>query len=244
MSSGSQEEKNDVKEAFDATRGSLDEIMTRIPHSTFDDEPRITSIVEALISSGDLKSTPTWRRSVKDEKARAARKKATEKEAKEAEDVARELGLWDELYGSGKKTDRSNKGKGSTKAGVAEEEAPEVEQEDKEDILKALIQRKAKKMDGFFDGLAAKYGAMEEKGKKAKGKRTAPPAEDEAEDVRASPKKKSRKAAVPPPPDINDEEFASLQRKMFGDKPKKDEVGVKEAETAGGGRRGRPRKAK
>ncbi len=226
--------------------------MTRIPHSTFDDEPRIISIIEALIASGDLKSTPTWKRSVKDEKARTARKKASEKEAKEAEDVARELGVWDEFYGSGKRTEGSKKRKASTKVDDAEEE--EVEQEDEESVLKALIQRKTKKLDGFFDGLAAKYGELEEKEKvgrkgKGKGKRTAPLDEDEAidgEEARASPRKKGRtgKAALPPPPDIDDEAFASLQRKMFGDKGKKDEVGPKVAETAGGGRRGRSRKAK
>ncbi|KAF8338077.1 uncharacterized protein EI90DRAFT_3041511 [Cantharellus anzutake] len=262
---GSEEEKSDIKQAYITTKGSLDKIMTHIPHSAFQDEPRIISTVESLIEAGELKSTSTWKRSVKDEKTREARRKASEKEAKEAEEAAKELGVWDEFYGSGKKTEKDAKRgkKGSTSKDVKGDGA-EAEEDAEESVLKALIQRKAKKMDAFFDGLAAKYGAMEEsqtrskskKNSKAKtslGKRGLGSDEgeegEEGEAEASSPRKRSRVGnGVQPPPDMNDEEFEALQKEMFGERGKGK---GKKGESSGVGstmgateRKGRGRKAK
>ena len=201
-----------MKTAYQTTAGSLGEIMTYIPHSTHDDEARFILIITDLIKKGELKATSTWLSSSKDEKAKMVRKKESEKEAKEAEELAKEIGVWDEFYGSGKATDKKSKRKPKGKE-------PETEADDDHSVLQALIlKKKEKNMEGFFDSLAAKYAEPTPKVKsRGKGKKRNHDVEEEEE----SPKKKSR-TAVPPPPEIDDEEFARLQEKLFGakDKPK------------------------
>jgi len=192
-----------LKRAYSDTDGSLDEIMNHIPHSTVEDEPRFVRLITKLVKSGDLTSTPTWEKSVGDEAARLKRKKKSAKEAGEAEALAKEIGVWDEFYGSGKPTDKAaKKQKGKRRADAGDEE---------EDVsaLQALILKRKKDMDGFFDGLAAKYaepGPSVRSGGSRGKKRKADAGED-------PPTKKSK--TVPPPPDIDDEEFAKIQRSLL-----------------------------
>ncbi|THU89509.1 DnaJ-domain-containing protein [Dendrothele bispora CBS 962.96] len=201
---GSSEEVEDLKAAYNDTEGSIGDIMTMVPHSTHEDEARFIVIISDLISKGELKSLPGWETTIKDEKARLVRKKQGEKEAKEAEALAKELGVWDEFYGSGKSGQRKSKGKGK---------ASSKDNPDEEDVsaLQALIlKKKEKNMDSFFDGLAAKYA---EPTSKSRGKKRGKPTDDDDE----LPSKRSRKAA---PPDIDDAEFEKLQQKLFSDKAK------------------------
>jgi DnaJ family protein C protein 9 len=164
--------------------------MTYIPHSTHDDEARFIVLISDLISGGDLPTLQAWESSIKDEKSRLVRKKQGEKEAKEAEALAKELGVWDEFYGGGIAGDRRSKGKGKgKKSGGGEEEADEDTS-----VLQALILKRKKDADGFFDSLAAKYADK--------------------------PSKKSKKGSMAPVPDIDDEEFEKLQSQLFKDKPK------------------------
>lgn len=179
--------------------------MTYIPHSTHQDEARFIVLITGLISKGELPSLPAWELSSKDEKSRLVRKKQGEKEAKEAEKLAKDLGVWDEFYGSGKAGARKGKGK-----------KDEGTEEDDHSALQALILKKKKNMDGFFDSLASKYTEPEPK-TKGKGKKRAKAAEVDEEDE--SPKKKSKRAPAAPP-EIDDEEFEKLQQKLFGDKAK------------------------
>ncbi|TFK54899.1 DnaJ-domain-containing protein [Heliocybe sulcata] len=215
---GSAEEKEDLKSAYRETGGDINEIMNHIPHSTHEDESRFIVIISELISNGDLPELPTWKKSTHDEKAKLVRKKQADKEAVEAEDLAKELGVWDEFYGSGKAGARKSKAQGK---GKGKQEDGEAQADDEEDVsaLQALILKKntKKNMDGFFDSLAAKYS--EPQSKKGKGKKRGKAAGDDEEGLDASPKKKS-KNGVPPPPDIDDGEFEKLQQKLFGDKGK------------------------
>ncbi|KAJ3856021.1 DnaJ domain-containing protein [Lentinula lateritia] len=223
----SSEEVADLKAAFTETKGSIGDIMTFIPHSAHEDEARFIIILSDLISKGELASLPKWESSIKDEKAKLVRQKQSEMEAKEAEKLAKELGVWDEFYGSGKTGKRKGKGKGKGK--------DDQEEEGEEDVsaLQALILRKKQKnTDSFFDSLAIKYAEPAVK-TKGKGKKRAKPMEDE--ELQESPKKRSKKAA-PLPPDIDDAEFEKLQQKLFGDKAKDS--------SQSGGKKGKGRKAK
>ena len=101
-----------MKGAYVDTNGSIEEIMTFIPHSTHEDEARFIVTISALIKKGELTLLPEWESSTKDEKAKLVRKKQADKEAAEAEELAKELGMWDEFYGSGKPGARKTKGKG------------------------------------------------------------------------------------------------------------------------------------
>ncbi|KAG8711858.1 hypothetical protein FRC09_020378 [Ceratobasidium sp. 395] len=147
---GSDEERSDLRAAYLAGNGSIEDIMDAIPHSTYEDEVRLVALVNDMIGAGELQQLPTWTAAIKNIKAQNARQKKGEKEAKEAEEAARELGVWDEFYGSGKVGKRKGKGKGAT----ASNGDPEGEDHS---ALKALIQSKAKKMDGFLDSLAEKF---------------------------------------------------------------------------------------
>lgn len=191
-------------------------MINHIPHSTHDDEARFVVLVSKLIQEGTLSSLPNWESSTKDEKAKLVRKKQGQKEAKEAEELAKELGVWDEFYGSGKAGARKGKGGGKGKGkGKATKEGSEAGEEEDVSALQALILKKRKNMDSFFDGLAEKYAEPAPKGKKGK-KRSKTAADEEDEEV---PAKRARKGGADMP-DIDEEEFAQLQEKLFGDKAK------------------------
>lgn len=186
--------------------------MNHIPHSTDDDEPRFIIIISDLISKGQLPSLKKWELSIKDEKAKLVRRKQRDKEAGEAEELAKELGIWEEFYGRGKPSEKKKK---------SDAEAEEKDDEEDLSALKALIQKKKKNVDGFFDSLAAKYAEPEAStNSKGKGrKKRSKGAEGDDDEAAASPKKKA-KGGPPEPPDIDDEAFAKLQQKLFGDKSK------------------------
>ena len=213
-STGSREEIDDLKATYEETGGSLGDIMTHIPHSTHEDEARFVMIISDLISKGELAASATWNESSKDEKAKLVRKKVADKEAEEAEELARELGVWDEFYGSGKEGSRKGKGKGKGK-GKAKKKAESEGEEDEEDhsALQALILKKRQNAGSFLDDLAAKYADPQPRRAKGKRKKDATTASGEADE--SSPKKR-RRGTEPDP--IDDEEFAKLQQKLFKDK--------------------------
>lgn len=126
--------------------------MEHIPHSHAEDEVRFISIIEVEIQSGRLERTPKWTRESKDKEARTGRKRKAEAEAKQAEKAAKDLGVWDEFYGSGKKGKRASDDK---KGG--------------EDALQALILSRKKQRSSALNALEEKYAAIEEKYTSKKG---------------------------------------------------------------------------
>jgi DnaJ family protein C protein 9 len=221
-STGSREEIDDLKATYEETGGSLGDIMTHIPHSTHQDEARFVMSISDMIAKGELTATATWNNSSKDEKAKLVRKKEADKEAEEAEELAKELGVWDEFYGSGKEGSRKGKGKGKSKGkGKGKKKAEsegeggggEGEEEEDHSALQALILKKRQNAGSFLDNLAAKYADPQPRRAKGKRKKDAA-ASGEADE---SPKKR-RRDAEPDPGDIDDEEFAKLQQKLFKDK--------------------------
>lgn len=211
--SGSAEEINDLKMVYRNTGGSIGDIMTHMPHSTHEDEARFIVLISDLITEDALPILDTWQTSVKDEKAKLVRQKQGQKEAQEAEKLAKELGVWDEFYGSGNQGERKGKGKGKKK------EADDDEDDEDHSVLQALIlKKKQKNMNNFFDSLAAKYSEPQPEGKGRKRGRVV-----EAEEEEVSLKKKLRKGA-PQMPEIDDAEFEKLQAKLFGDKAKATQV--------------------
>lgn len=207
---GSSEEIEDLKTAYLETRGSFDEIMKHIPHSTIDDEPRFVVTLSNLVQAGDLPSLPQWVSSSKDEKAKLVRKKQSDKEAKEAEELAKELGVWDEFYGSGKTGARKGKAKAKKSA--------DDEDEGDTSALQALILKRQKDRHGFLDDMAAKYSNIEESSRKKEGRgKKRKKGADESEAEAESPRKKPH---VQDPPDIDDEEFAKIQQRIFSNQRK------------------------
>ncbi|KAH0830555.1 hypothetical protein J3R83DRAFT_2010 [Lanmaoa asiatica] len=206
---GSSEEVEDLVAAYHETEGSLGEIMNHIPHSTADDEPRFIHILSKLIAQDQLPDLPLWQSTSADEKAKLIRKKQAAKEAKEAEELAKELGVWDEFYGSGKVGARKRKGK--------EKEKSDADDEEDVSALQALILQRQKARNGFLDNLAAKYmdeGASRQKGAKGKKRKKATEPEDSEETV--SPQKRPRSTL----PETDEEKFGISRSKPTSGKAK------------------------
>ena len=185
---GSEEELEDLREAYEATKGAFPGILERIPHSTVDDEARFVTAIEAEIEAGRLKRTKKWTATSTDSAAAKKRKRAAEKESKAAEEAAKEMGVWDEFYGSGKKGRRVGDDEKENKKGKGKKD-------DGEDALAALILRRQKDRASAgaaaLDAIAEKYANIDKK--KRKGKATVEPHPDE----------------------LDDDAFAALQAKMF-----------------------------
>lgn len=130
------------------------------------DEERFRSILQTAIDTKELKAYKAF---APDSTASKARVRAAKKEAREAEEYAREMGLEDKLWG--KKNSKAN--------------GKENKEEDDLAGLAALIQQnREKKMNAMIDNLEAKYGA--------KGKRSEP--SEEAFAATAARKTKKSKA--------------------------------------------------
>lgn len=102
--------------------------------STLSDEPRFIALIDSAIASGEVKATSTWKKQSKDVKGREKRRKKAEGEAKEAEKLARELGVHEKLFGGGEEDGKKGKGKGKGKKGE--------DGGDDDAALRALIQGK------------------------------------------------------------------------------------------------------
>jgi DnaJ family protein C protein 9 len=171
---GSQEELDDLAEAYKTSKGSLPKLMTHIPHSHQSDEGRFIEAINKMIAAGDLEKLDKWTKTSTDQAAKDKRAKSAAKEAAEAEKMAKELGVHEEFFGTGKKGKR--KSDASAPAG------------DDDDALKALIVKRQKQRSSGLDALAEKYAAIEadakaKKGKKGKSKKVT----DEDADVEGPP---------------------------------------------------------
>ncbi|KAK1767705.1 DnaJ like protein subfamily C member 9 [Phialemonium atrogriseum] len=138
---GSDEEKDDILMAYEKCKGNMDKVYSTVMLSdVLEDDERFRKIIDEAIASGDVPSFPAYARESK--KSREARVKAAQREGKEAEEYAKEIGVHDKLFGN-------KKGKKDSEADLA-----------------ALIRRNQQDRGNFLDNLAEKYGATP----KAKGK--------------------------------------------------------------------------
>ncbi|GHJ89464.1 hypothetical protein NliqN6_5866 [Naganishia liquefaciens] len=197
---GSEEELQDLTDAYTTHAGSLPDIMAHIPHSTPADEPRFIQALNDAIAAGTLESLAKWKKTSTDKKARDARARKAKKEEQEAESAAREMGVWDEFYGNGKPSTKAKRGTKRKDGGDAEEDVSG---------LAALIAKRQTSRASAFDALLEKYGGGAEadedvvefsgkRGKKAgKGKHT-------------KEEKGAGEVDVP-----TEEEFQRLQDKLF-----------------------------
>ncbi|KAK0707514.1 DnaJ domain-containing protein [Lasiosphaeris hirsuta] len=169
---GSDEEKDDILAAYEEFKGDMDGIYETVMLSNvLEDDERIRKVIDDAIASGEVESFVKYRKETK--KSKQARIKAAKSESQEADELAKELGVYDKLRGKGSKKD------------------PEAS-------LAALIQRNQASRASAFDQLAEKYGAAPKSSKSGK-KRTAkeyeePDISDEQfEALRANMMKKAKK---------------------------------------------------
>lgn len=99
-------------EAYETAAGDLETMFTLVPCSeVLEDETRFVKLITDAISAGELKELPQWKRSVKDEAGRKKMRAKARSEANEAEEYAKELGVWDDLFGKGKNKSSTGNGK-------------------------------------------------------------------------------------------------------------------------------------
>lgn len=167
---GSEEEKRDVLEAYKRRKGNLTKMFKDIMLSNpLDDEKRFKAIIDAAVASGEVEPYDAYYNA--DPRERRDRNRRAEKEGREAQELAKELGVHDALFGSGAKPGQEKKG-----------------------LVDLIQQRQKARAATFLDDLTAKYvnGAGKNgvtKGKKRKSEET------EAENIPATmakPRKKGR----------------------------------------------------
>lgn len=126
----SNEERADLLEAYETAKGDLETIFTLVPCcEILEDETRFISTIQDAIKAGEIKKLPGWDKTVNDTAGRKKMRAGAKKEAKEAEEYAKELGVWDDLYGKkkGAKKDRNAAaGPSKRKAANSKEEAEVV----------------------------------------------------------------------------------------------------------------------
>lgn len=152
------EEKADVLKYYLEGEGSMQVVMENVLHTTDEDEERLRAMIQAAIDAGEVEAFAAFTKK-ESKAAKLRRKAAAKKEAAEAEELSKELGL------------DKTKAKGGKKKGDSDEGS-----------LLALIQgRSQKRMASLIEGLEAKYGGSASAGEPSKKKKkvASEPSEDE-----------------------------------------------------------------
>ncbi|KAF3916887.1 hypothetical protein ABW20_dc0110669 [Dactylellina cionopaga] len=196
---GSEEERADLITIFEEVEGDMDKLFENVILSDpIADEDRFRKILDAAIKEGEIEAFPAYVNEPK--KARQARKKNAEKESKEAMDYAKELGVYDKLFGKDSKQpdveeveDEEPAQNGRRKKAVASKKKKKESnpEDDPNHPLAALIRSRQSarqgKMTNFFDNLEAKY-------------------------AQPATKRGRKRASVEPEP--SEEEFMAIQAKL------------------------------
>ncbi|KAK7750755.1 hypothetical protein SLS62_007306 [Diatrype stigma] len=174
---GSDEERDDLLISYEECKGDMNMIYETVMLSNpLEDEERFRKLIDEAIAKKDVTAYKSYTHESK--KSRQARLNEARKEAGEAEEYAKELGVHDKMFGGKKKKTKK----------------------DAEQDLAALIQGNQRKRDqsSFLDDLAAKYAgpSASKKGKGKTGKKRAAEEEPSEEAFQAAAsrlRKKSRK---------------------------------------------------
>ncbi|KAI9780757.1 MAG: hypothetical protein M1839_006545 [Geoglossum umbratile] len=191
---GSEEEKRDLLGYYEEFKGDMGKIFESVMCSDLlEDEDRFREIINDAIAAGEAVPYNSYIKESKGSKKR--RRNEALKEAQEAREMAREMGLESELFGD--ETNEKSKKNKSKKGGD-------------ESALAALIMARQKdRSANFLDRLEAKYTSKNKptpKGKKGKKRESAEMEEGEGgEDVDGEPP---------------EEAFQEMAKKMKGKKGK------------------------
>ncbi|KAH8897005.1 DnaJ-domain-containing protein [Thozetella sp. PMI_491] len=155
----SDEERDDLLAAYEEFEGDMDQIyQTVMLSNVLEDDDRFRIIIDEAIASEEVEAFPKYSKESK--KSRQNRIKAAQREANEAEEYAKELGVHGKLFGGGKKSKKES-----------------------ENDLAALIRRNQAGRANALDALAEKYGAVPKgkAGKAGKKRKVEEPEIDEEE---------------------------------------------------------------
>ena len=166
---GSEKEEMDLLAAYKRYKGNLNKIFETIMLSeVLEDEERFRVIIDAAIEKGEVDAYKDYVN--EPESKRRQRWENASKEADEAKEYARELGIYEPVFGTGEKT-VERKTKKSKQNGAPAGES-----------LMALIQnrqkRRAEQSSDFLDRLEEKYAGQDKKGKAKRKKVVEEPPEE------------------------------------------------------------------
>lgn len=173
---GSDDEHQDVIHAYRDTGGRLERIFASVPCANIlEDEQRYIDMIDHAIGAGELERTRAWER-VHTPKGLSARKelrRQAKREATEAEEYAKELGVYDQLFGkqgqreTASTDEKETKGKGTEKGKEKSKNkgttASSATPEDDADVdlsgLRAAMAAKAGKRENAFDDMISRLEA-------------------------------------------------------------------------------------
>ena len=185
---GSEEEKNDVLVAYAQAKGKLNFVFSHVMLSSpLHDEDRFRGYIDTAIKEGVLLAYDAYTK--EPQKQRNQRLAKAKREAKEAEEHAKELGKYDSIFGDGTSKPGSSK----------KEKGP--------DLVELIQQRQKGRADAFLDDLEARYAAPKkgttksQNGKKRK-------VEEPPEELFQTNRQKMQKAAQPKVYDEDEEEIS------------------------------------
>ena len=156
---GSNDELNDLKVNYDKYDGDLDLIFGSIPHaSVLEDEERFINILNDEINKGNLKSSKKFNKTTT-KVSRKSRNVKAQKEAEEAEELRKELGLGDDF--------------------INDDDNDEDDEDDEDDeaiansslakLIKQRTQKREDELNNVVNSIESKY-LKPSKSKKSKGK--------------------------------------------------------------------------
>ncbi|CUS11829.1 unnamed protein product [Tuber aestivum] len=215
---GSEEEKQAVIAAYQASEGSMDKIFESVMCSdVLEDEERFREIINEALDAGQIKSFRNFTHENKASKKR--RRTKAEAERREAEAYAKELGIHDELFSNGKAKAEDVENGHVEEAGAADKGSKKLKgrkakkadaAEDDISGLRNLIQKRSNnRMEEMMSNLEAKYLPKPKAKKKAttnskRKKATDPDDEDEEAEVA--------------PPEPTEEQFIAARARVEGSK--------------------------
>ncbi|KAF6240560.1 hypothetical protein HO173_001229 [Letharia columbiana] len=186
---GSDEEKRDVLVSYTQAQGKLNSVFSQVMLSNpLHDEDRFREYIDHAIEDGEVEAYDAYAK--EPQKQRDQRQARAKRDGKEAEDYAKKLGKYDQIFGDGS-------GK-SNKKGSKQDEGP--------DLTELIQQRQRSRADTFLDDLEAKYvepkrsSAKRQNGKKRK-------LEEPPEELFQRSQQKKQKAAQPEDYDEDEEEI-------------------------------------
>lgn len=186
----SDEEKRDVLSAYKSSKGKLNSIFNNIMLSNpLDDEDRFREYIDQAIKDGDVEAFDAYVHEPKG--ARAKRLKRAKKESEDAEEHAKNIGVYHSFFGDVE----PGKSRKKAKADAGEPD------------LAALLQQRAKgRAATFLENLEAKYAGGGKKTRKNEGE----PSEEAFQQTSARIKKRKAPAVIEEDDNDDDDEAIDL----------------------------------
>lgn len=141
---GSEEEEGDVLAAFEKNKGDMDRVYESIMLcNVLDDDDRFRTIINKAIADGEVENYKKY--SEESDSKRQQRVKAAQKEAQEAEQLAKEI--------------EDKKAKSKKGGGAAKKKKTAIKDNPMDDnsLVAMIQQRQANRAGAFFDSLEEKY---------------------------------------------------------------------------------------